>query len=70
MGSKKLPTWMDPRPDIKALKKVLNSLTELEKKNPSQKINKKCNNAIRSSIYTINRLEKLSKKFEREGYYD
>jgi len=29
---------MDPRPDIKALKKVLNKLTELEKKNPSQKI--------------------------------
>jgi len=61
---------MDPRPDIKTLKKVLNKLTELEKKNPSQKINKKCNNAIRSSISTINRLEKLSKKFEREGYYD
>ncbi len=61
---------MDPRPDIKALKKVLNKLTELEKKSPSQKINKKCNKAIRSSISTINRLEKLSKKFEREGYYD
>ncbi len=61
---------MDPRPDIKALKKVLNKLTELEKKNPSQKINKKCSKAIRSSISTINRLEKLSKKFEREGYYD
>ena len=61
---------MDPRPDIKTLKKVLNKLTELEKKNPSQKTNKKCNKAIRSAIYTINRLEKLSKKFEREGYYD
>jgi len=68
LGSKKLPTWMDPRPDIKALKKVLNKLTELEKKNPSQKINKKYNNAIRSSISTINRLEKLSKKFCTEEY--
>ena len=61
---------MDPRPDIKVLKKILNKLTELDKKSPSQKINKKCNNAIRSAISTINRLEKLSKKFEREGYYD
>jgi len=61
---------MDPRPDIKTLKKVLNQLTESEKKNPSQKTIKKYNNAIRSFISTINRLEKLSKKFEREGYYD
>jgi len=61
---------MDPRPDIVLLKKILKELKESEKKNPSQKINKKYNNAIRSSISTINRLEKLSKKFEREGYYD
>jgi len=61
---------MDPRPDIIVIKMVLNKLTELEKKNPSQKINKKCNKAIHSSISTIKRLEKLSKKFEKEGYYD
>jgi len=61
---------MDPRPDIKALKKVLNKLTELEKKNPSQKTNKKYQKTIRYSISTINRLEKFSKELEKEGYYD
>ncbi len=61
---------MDPRPDIKTLKKALNILTESEKKNPSQKTIKKYNKAIRSSISTINRLEKFSKELEKEGYYD
>ena len=61
---------MDPRPDIKALKKVLNKLTELDKKNPSQKTIKKYQKTIRYSISTINRLEKYSKELEKEGYYD
>ncbi len=70
MGSKKLPTWVDPRPDIKTLKKILNKLTESEKKNPSQKTTKKYQKTIRYSISTINRLEKFSKELEKEGYYD
>jgi len=61
---------MDPRPDIVLLKKILKQLTESEKNDPSQKNNKKYQKTIRYSISTINRLEKFSKKLERDGYYD
>ena len=66
----KLPKWMDPREDINRMDKILNKLTELEKKTPSQKTKKKYQKTISYSISTINKLKKLSKKLENEGYYE
>ena len=61
---------MDPRPDIVLLKNVLKELIESEKMYPTQKNYKKYQKTVRYSISAINRLEKFSKKLERDGYYD